>query len=124
MDLRDVVRSSAFNLAGQTDCGIRLEIAHHLMPNFKALNRASYKLRQKYASCKRNIKYDDEKADLVLDFKTTAEASWKKLRPDQARELERGLGDAEELSASDMSELLEAGEAEDTLTGANAEGSE
>ena len=68
VDLRDVVRGAAYNLAGHEDSGVRLEILHHLMANFKALNSASYRLRTKFKSCKRNIKYDDENNDLVLDF--------------------------------------------------------
>ena len=56
VDLRDVVRSAAYNLAGQPGAGIRLEIAHHLMPNFKALSSTSYKLKQKYPGCKRNMR--------------------------------------------------------------------
>ena len=41
VDLRDVVRGAAYNLASHPDSGIRLEIPHHLMANFKALNTAS-----------------------------------------------------------------------------------
>ena len=105
--LRDVVRGAAYNLAGQDDAGIRLEIAHHLMANFRALNTASYRLKQKHKECKRNVKYDDEHADLVLDFKTSDKARWMKLRPAQARELlVEGGDEAEEISTADMSRLL------------------
>ena len=106
VDLRDVVRQSAYNLAGKTNCGIRLEIAHHLMANFKALNTASFKLKQKHSSCKRNIKYDDETLDLVLDFKLDEDANWKKLRPSQARQMLKNEGVSEEVTASDMSNIL------------------
>ena len=116
VDLRDVVRAAAFNLAGYEDCGIRLEIAHHLMPNFRALSRASYKLKQKFSACKRNIKYEDEKADLVLDFKTSPTTNWRRLHPEQARQMAKEEGDLEIVSATDMSELLEA---EETLTDAD-----
>ena len=47
VDFRDAVRASAFNLAGHKDSGIRLEIPNHLMNNFRALNKAGYKLKQK-----------------------------------------------------------------------------
>ena len=111
VDLRDVVRGAAYNLAGQTDAGIRLEIPHHLMSNFKALNSASYKLRQKYKECRRNVKFDDDECDLVLDFKISEEAGWKRLKPSQARELLRKGGEAaEEVSVADMNELLEENE--------------
>ena len=113
VELRDVVKGAAYNLAGQANAGIRLEIAHHLMANFKALSTASYKLKQKFPGCKRNIKYDDEHLDLILDFKTADNDRWKRLRPEQARELQKAGGEAaEEMSTSDMSELLGAAEDE------------
>lgn len=112
VELRDVVRGAAYNLAGQKEAGIRLEIAHHLVANFNALSSASFRLKNKHPNCKRNIKYDDENFDLVLDFKTSEDARWRKLRPQQARELLRETGDAaEEVSTADMSEILNGGEA-------------
>ena len=114
------MRGAAYNLAGQAEAGIRLEIPHHLMANFKALSSASYRLKLKYKNCKRNIKYDDETCDLVLDFKTGEDCPWKKLRPAQARQLlkEEG-GSAEEVSTSDMSDILGlgGGEAEEGESG-------
>ena len=65
VELRDIVRGAAYNLAGMPEAGIRLEIPHHLMANFKALNAASYRLKQKYKDCRRNVKFDDEDMDLV-----------------------------------------------------------
>ena len=113
VDLRDVVRGAAYNLAGDNGSGIRLEIAHHLMNNFKALSNASYKLRQKYNKCKRNIKYDDEVCDLVLEFKTNPDGGhWRRLRPEQAKQMEDEAR-VDEMSASDMSELLGGGVVEE-----------
>ena len=107
-DLRDAVRSAAFNLAGHPDAGIRLEIPHHLMSNFKALNAASYKLKQRHKNCKRNIKYADEDFDLVLDFKTSENDRWRRLKPAQARELMLNEGEAaEEISTADLTEILD-----------------
>ena len=103
--LRDIVRKSAFNLAGDREAGIRLEIPHHLMNNFKALEAASYRLKLKHENLKRIIKYDDEMMDLVLDFKIGAEA-WRRLKPCQARELQKSDGGVEEVSAADMTDLL------------------
>ena len=105
VDLRDVVRGAAYNLAGNPQAGIRLEIAHHLMNNFKALSHASYKLKQKYTECKRNIKYDDERCDLVLEFKTDPEAQWRRLRPEEAKQV-KDEAKVNKVTASDMSELL------------------
>ena len=84
------------------------------MANFKALSTASYKLSSKYNKCKRNIKYDDEVNDLVLDFKLDATSPWKRLRAKGARELIREEGgSAEEVSTADMSEILNAPDEEE-----------
>ena len=108
VDIRDAVRGAAYNLAGIAGSGIRLEIPHHLMANFKALNSASYRLKKSFKECKRNIKFDDETSDLVLDFKTGEESGWKKIRPAQAREFLKEEGEAmEELSATDLTDLFE-----------------
>ena len=107
VEIRDVVRSAAFNLADQPDAGIRLEIAPHLMSDFKALSNASYRLRQKFPGCRRNIKYDDECCNLVLDFRTNETTQWRTLRADEARKMATEAGRVDNISASDMSELLD-----------------
>ena len=106
VDLRDLVRRSAYNLAGDRTAGIRLDVPHHFMKNFKALESASYKLKQQYPSLRRNIKFDDEVCDLVLEFRISEGGSWKRLRPQEAKELQRAEGEAEDMSASDVSSLL------------------
>lgn len=107
VEVRDAVRNAAFNLAGHADSGIRLEIPHHLMANFKALNNASYKLRQKFPGCKRNIKYDDEACDLVLDFRTGQASQWRTLTAGEAKKMAREDGGIDRISAADLSELLD-----------------
>ena len=93
------------------------------MENFRALSSASYRLKRKYEGCKSNIKYDDERMDLVLDFKTSDGSSWRRLHPWQAREMPTEEGRSEEMSTSDMTELLREGadeeEENDTFTGAD-----
>ena len=111
VDLRDLVRRSAFNLAGDRTAGIRLDVPHHLMKNFKALEAASYKLKQKYKGMRRNIKFDDELCDLVLEFRLHDSAPWKRLLPQQARDFQRSEGEAEEVSAADITSLLGSGNA-------------
>lgn len=106
VDLRDIVRKSAFNLAGDRNSGIRLEIPHHLMKNFKALEAASYKLKQKFKDLRQNIKFDDESCDLSLEFRIRPNDQWKRIRPEQAKEMQRAEGEAKELSASDVTSLL------------------
>ena len=117
IELRDAVRGSAYNLAGQSDAGIRLEIPNHLMNNFRALNQAGFKLKQKYPGCRRNVKFDDEAGDLIMEFKTNEGASWKRLRPEQAKRMDLAEK-TEDVTAADMTELLgvtngTAGEGED-----------
>ena len=104
--IRDAVRGSAYNLAGQTGVGIRLEIPNHLMNNFRALNQAGYRLKQRYPLCRRNVKFDDEVCNLIMDFRTTVDGTWSRLRPEQARQLE-GPSRVRDLTAEDMSQLLE-----------------
>ena len=116
VDLRDLVRKSAFNLAGDPGSGIRLEVPHHLMKNFKALESASYKLKQKFSNIKRNIKFDDERCDLCLEFKLSEGHAWKRIRPDQAKEMQRSDGEAEELSASEVTSLLSGREEQEDET--------
>ena len=115
IDVRDAIKSSAFNLAGDRSAGIRLEVAHHLMSNFKALSNASFKIKKKFPQCKRNLRYDDDALDLILDFKPKTDSPWKRLRPEQARIIEDTDGRVEEMSASDVSEMLEL-EDDDTFT--------
>lgn len=111
VDFRDIVRKVAYNLAGEPGSGIRLEVPHHLMKNFKALESASYKLKQKFKNMRRNIKFDDERCDLCLEFKLKEGSPWKRIRPEQAKEMQRAEGEAEELSVDDITSLL-SGEAD------------
>ena len=105
IELRDAVRSSAYNLAGDRGSGIRLEIPVHLMNNFRALNQAGYRLKKKHPNCRRNVKFDDETCDVIMEFRIDEESSWKWLRPDQARQL--GGGDnRRDVTAADLAELL------------------
>ena len=83
--VRDMVRGSAKNLAGDKDSGMRLHIPGHLEPNFKVLENLSYTLKQRYPALRRNIKFDDPNMDLQLDFMVTEAAGWKSVLPAQAR---------------------------------------
>ena len=107
---RDVVRSAARNLAGDSLAGMRLHIPGFLESNFKALENVSYNLKQKYPGIKRNIKYDDMNRDLVLDFLLGPGGQWRSIRPDQARQfasLPRSENPSNRsISAADISDLL------------------
>ena len=111
VEVRDIVRRSAKELAGHPDAGIRLEIPYCLQSNLKALESVSFALKKKYPAIKRNVKFDDEHQDLVLDFCIDPEGSgvWRKVRPAQAAELKGKFGRSttEEVSFDDLGRLLE-----------------
>ena len=68
-DVRDAVKSAARNLAGKgSDFGVRLEVPDHLKSAMKALQAMSFEIKQKYPSARRNVLFDDESQDLVLDL--------------------------------------------------------
>ena len=109
VDLKYVVRGAAYNLAGRSDAGIRLEIVHHLMSNFKALSSASHKLKQRYPTCKHNIKYDNEEMDLVgtrlLNRRCCCQVE--EIEASPAKELMLNDGDAaQEVTTADLTGLL------------------
>ena len=69
--------------------GMRLEIPESLRPNLRALESMSYLLKQSNPTLKRNIKYDDEVMDLVMDVKINEDAPWRKIRPEQATQAKK-----------------------------------
>ena len=68
VELRDVVKRAAYNLAGQDRAGMRLEIAHHLMANFKALNAVSCKLKKKFPNCRRGHEGHSRKLAVIASY--------------------------------------------------------
>ena len=86
VEARDIVRGAAPNLASQeSDTGIRLEVPYHLRSHMKALQQMSYNIKQKHHAARRNILYDDESMDLVLDFCLGADLPWRRLTAAQAK---------------------------------------
>ena len=67
-EICDTVRRVAKELAGEKDAGIRLEIPRYLQSSLKSLEAVSFALKKKNPEMKRNIKFDDDYMDLVLDF--------------------------------------------------------
>ena len=88
IETRDSVRAAAPNLAGKK-MGMRLEIPEYLRPNLRALESMSYMMKQSNPQLKRNVKFDDEVMDLVMDIRTSPDGPWRKLRPDQAMEAKK-----------------------------------
>ena len=63
------MRSAASSLAGLgSEYGVKLEVPNHLKPAMKALQTVSYDIRQWHPEARRNILFEDESMDLILDF--------------------------------------------------------
>ena len=125
VETRDAVRAAAPNLAGKTNMGMRLEIPESLRPSLRALESMSYLLKQKNTALKRNIKYDDEVMDLIMDVKLDENTPWRKIRPQQAMEAKRNRvapsrEDQVELDSAAIQSFLTQTSGPSPATGANA----
>ena len=109
MEARDVVRGAATNLGGHgPDVGIRLEIPRHLRGAMRALQSLSYEIRTRHAGSRRNILFDDEAMDLVLDF-SVGDGPWRRVSSEQARAKNRGGSGSSRLRVGDSDEILDKG---------------
>ena len=91
-DIRDAVKSAARNLAGKgSDYGVRLELPDHLKSAMKSLQAVSYEIKKKYPLARRNVLFDDETMDLVLDFCVAEGASWRRMTSAQAKERKKKI---------------------------------
>ena len=102
VDLRDAVRAAAYNLAGASNAGIRLEIPEFLRQSLRALESTIYLLKQKHPGLKRNVKFDDGVMDLVMDIKIDVNSPWTKMRPDQALEATKGRAEPSREGSTEM----------------------
>ena len=66
----------------------------------------SYNLKKIHPGLKRNVKFDDEVLDLVLDIKLDDSAQWRKIRPEQAMTVNVSLPGKEDDVEVDSHELL------------------
>ena len=91
---------------------MRLEIPRSLQPSLKALEDVSFHLKMKFPNIRRNLKFDDGDLDLVLDFCTdpAKNTPWRKVRPQQAKEMKKKLGmqsgRAVDVSSQELDNLL------------------
>ena len=86
VEARDIVRQAATNLVGRGQSyGIRLKIANHMKADMKALQVVSYDLKQRHPDARRNVLFDDDSLELVLDFSLREGAPWRRLTPGQAK---------------------------------------
>ena len=92
VEARDIVRGSASNLAGHgTDVGVRLEVPNHLKSHMAALQKISYEIKTKNPGSKRNVLYDDNALDLVLDFSQGEGQTWRRITARQAKIKSKGV---------------------------------
>ena len=113
VEARDVVKGAARNLAGKgPEYGVRLELPNHLKSAMRAVQAVSYEIKKRYPGARRNVLFDDETMDVVLDFCVSEGGSWKRLSSGQARERKRKTGvqgglDRTALDDGELDRLLE-----------------
>ena len=110
VEARDLVKGSARNLAslGQ-DYGVRHELPDFLKTAMKDLQSLSYELKQKFTEARRNVRFDDDNMDLVLDFTTGEGEPWKRISSKQARARRRlgsGAGSERVIDDAEIEEIL------------------
>ena len=83
-----------------------------MQSSLKALESVSYNLKQKFPKIRRNIEFDDNELDLVLDFNTDPDggATWRKVTTKQVKILKQQMklasGQAEAMSDQELSGML------------------
>ena len=92
IDIRDAVKGAARNLAGKgPDYGVRLELPDHLKSSMKSIQAVSYDIKKRYPQARRNVLFDDETQELVLDFCTREGEAWRRLTSAQAKERKKKM---------------------------------
>ena len=124
VETRDGVRSAAPRLAGNKDAGVRLEVPEFLRPSLRSLESAAYLLKQAHPGLKRNLKFDDEVMDLVMDVRLAEGSAWKKIRPGEAAEAKKGRAlpsreGSVEMDSAELQSLMSQGQPT-PASGANA----
>ena len=65
---------------------IRLELPNHHKSAMKAIQAVSFEIKSKFPEARRNVLFDDESLDLVLDFCLGEGKQWKRMTSAQAME--------------------------------------
>ena len=116
-EARDAVKSSARNLAGKgQDFGVRLEVPNHLKSSLSALQAASYEIKQKHSQARRNVLFNDDCMDLVLDFCLEEGKAWKRMTSSQAKQMKKKITSSRDrltLDDEELNRLLDGGTSED-----------
>ena len=85
-EIRDTVRAQAPNLANFQESGMRLHIPNHLQKDFKALMGLSFDMKKRHPHLRRNVKFDENDHGLFMDMQLEREGSWRRVKPEQARQ--------------------------------------
>ena len=109
-EARDTVKRNAHHLANhQDDAGMRIHVSNYLQRDFKALIKLAYNLKQKWSALKRNVKFDP--LGLYMDMQVKPDATWQRVRPEQARQANLREGNAtsgpKEMEFDDLKSLLD-----------------
>ena len=104
---------------------MRLEIPDNLRPSLRALESVSFTLKKKHPGLKRNVKFDDEVLDLVLDINLEENGPWRKIRPERAMVVKLSLlgpDDDAEVDSAELQSMMSVGSGNTSgaATGANA----
>ena len=92
--VRDAVKAQGPSLSGFKDeAGMRLQVPDHLQKDFQALMSLAFELKQKNPGLRRNVKFDEETCGLFMDFQTTNNGNWRRIRPEQAKKLTKTKAD-------------------------------
>ena len=113
VEASDAVRRSARNLAGKgQEYGIRLELPNHLKTAMSALQAVSYEIKQKFPGSRRNVLFDDDALDLVLDFSTAEGQTWRRMTSQQARDRKKKSASTSKfaLESEEIDALLDGGD--------------
>ena len=111
-EVRDAVKSAARNLAGKgPDYGVRLEVPNHLKTNLNALQAASYQIKTKHPNARRNVLFEGDSMDLVLDFRLDEGRPWNRMSSSQAKLRKKKRASSRDrltLNDSDLDRILDA----------------
>ena len=110
VDARDAVKGAARNLAGRgQDYGIRHEVPNHLKSSLKSLHTLSYNIKQRHPDARRNVLFEDETMELVLDVCLESGGKWRRITSAQARSRARKISvgnDRMAIADDELDEIL------------------
>ena len=112
---RDYVRTHAKNL--QSGFSLRLDIPPHLRGDYVKLQDLGFRLKKSNETCKRNIKFDDQTQELVMDF-CVDEETWKTVTVAEAKNFlgTRSKQRLNSVTSAELNNLIDASDDENSIT--------